>query len=92
MTRIRFLPLAFVFAVGCANASGGAPDGAGSAVGSDATVNPAAGGHAGHGFVAGGVVAKSAHYRLVGTLTTGAGTSASAHYTQHGGVLGATQK
>ncbi len=92
MTRIRYLTIAFVFAAGCANASGGAPDGPGSAVGSDGAVNPALGGHAGHGFVAGGIVAKSAHYKLVGTLSTGAGTSASAHYTQHGGVLGATQK
>ena len=91
MTRIRLLTLALVFVVGCANAGGAAPDGAGAA-GSDATVHPAAGGHPGHGFVAGGVVAKSANYRLVGTLTTGAGTSASAHYTQHAGVLGATQK
>ena len=77
--RITLLSLAL--ACGCANATMKADGGAGS----NAT------GHAGNGFVAGGVVGTSAHYKLIGTLSTAQGAAKSAHYTQHGGVVGATQ-
>jgi hypothetical protein len=82
MTRLVLL---LSLASGCANATmKSAPDGAGS----DMT-KPT--GRTGHGFVAGGVVAKSASYKLVGTLSSGQGTGASAHYAQRGGVVGSTQ-
>jgi hypothetical protein len=80
------LAIGALSATGCANAARTAPDG----TGSDAP--PAQpGGRSGHGFVAGGVVAKSASYKLIGTLSSGQSTSASPHYTQHSGVLGSTQ-
>ena len=86
MMQISSLLLAL--ACGCANAGKAAPGDAGA--GSDAgPIEPMA--RAGHGFVAGGVVAKSASYTLIGTLTSGQGTSSSANYTQRAGVLGATQ-
>ena len=77
--RITLLSLAL--ACGCANATMKA-DGGG---GSNAT------GHRGNSFVAGGVIGTSAHYKLIGTLSTAQGASKSAQYTQHGGVVGATQ-
>ncbi len=82
MTRFVLL---LSLACGCANATmKTAPDGAGSNANTPT-------GRSGHGFVAGGVVAKSASYKLIGTLSSGQGTGASAHYTQHGGVVGSTQ-
>ena len=77
--RITLLSLAL--ACGCANASMKADGGQGSG----------AKGHTGNGFVAGGVVGTSAHYKLIGTLSSGQGTASSAHYAQHGGVVGTTQ-
>jgi hypothetical protein len=85
MTRIMIL-LSLSLALGCANASkASSADGGGSDAGVAAT------GRTGHGFVAGGIVAKSASYKLIGTLSSGQGSTSSAHYTQHGGVVGATQ-
>ena len=81
---MRDFTLLFVLALvcGCATADRSSHDGsAGSA-----------GARQGHAFVAGGVVAKSASYKLIGTLTSGQGTASSANYTQRAGVVGATQR
>jgi hypothetical protein len=79
---MREIAVSIVLLCACAKGEVAKPDGAGSA---------SAAAHAGHGFVAGGVVAKSAKYTLIGTLTAGQGTSSSTHYVQRGGVIGATQ-
>ena len=99
MTRTRLLGLAFTLACGCANATapgshddGGSGADSGSGAGTDATPIQPESGHQSHGFVAGGVVAKSASFKLIGTLTSGKGTAKSATYIEHGGVLGSTQK
>jgi hypothetical protein len=91
MTRIILL-LSLSLAFGCANAGKSSADDGGIGPGSGSDAGPSqAMGRAGHGFVAGGVVAKSARYKLIGTLSSGQGTSISTHYTQHSGVLGSTQ-
>lgn len=91
MKRLWFSLVLAVAIVGCANAVATSHD-AGVTPGSDAGGNPSAGGFAGHGSVAGGVVANSAHYKLIGTLTSGNGAGSSQHYVEHSGVLGVTQK
>jgi hypothetical protein len=80
MRNLRSLSLAFVFLFSCANAEKPSHD-----------ANGSGGARRGYGIVAGGVVAKSASYKLIGTLSSGQGTSSSAHYTQRAGVVGATQ-
>jgi hypothetical protein len=82
MRHFRSLSFGFVLVCGCASADRPSHD---ASAGS-------AGARQGHGFVAGGVVAKSASYKLIGTLTSGQGTASSAHYTQRAGVVGATQR
>jgi hypothetical protein len=57
----------------------------------DASMPPAARGHEGSGFVAGGVKSQSQNYKLVGTVTSGDGTSSSPNHQQRGGVVGSTQ-
>jgi len=83
MTRVISLSILLSLACGCATATMTA-DGNGSDT-------PVASRRAGNGFVAGGVVGKSAHYKLIGTLSSGQATSSSAHFKQRSGVLGATQ-
>ena len=56
--------------------------------GSDAAV---AAGRPGHGTVAGAVKARSAGYKLYGTVRSGDGSSASPGYQRRGGIAGATQ-
>jgi hypothetical protein len=79
---MRHLALLFVLVCGCANAERSSHDASGGSGGA----------RQGHAFVAGGVVAKSASYKLIGTLTSGQGTGSSAHYKQRAGVVGATQR
>jgi hypothetical protein len=79
---MRKIAVSIVLLCSCAKAEVAKPDGAGSAT---------AAGRTGQGLVAGGVVAKSARYKLIGTLTSGQGTTSSTHYEQRGGVIGATQ-
>lgn len=48
-------------------------------------------GKAGQALVPGAVKARSAKYKLVGTVTVGNGWTSSPEHTKHGGIVGATQ-
>jgi hypothetical protein len=48
-------------------------------------------GRTGTSIVPGAVQAKSAKYKMVGTVTIGNGYTSSTSYTKHGGIVGATQ-
>jgi hypothetical protein len=54
-------------------------------------LQPAPGAHRGNATVAGAVTARSANYKLIGTVSSNPGTSSSSRFTKRGGVVGATQ-
>ena len=96
MRSLRVLVIVAVAAAFSAGCGGEDPSAADASPAPDAMVvpdagNPVARGHGGSGNVAGGVKARSANFKLVGTMGKGDGTASSSNFKHRGGVLGGTQ-
>lgn len=88
-TMRRFLALTLLLAA-CASGTPKAQDDAGTPP-PDAPVVPPPSGKTGARLVPAAIKAKSANYKMVGTLTVGDGRTTSANHVKNGGVVGATQ-